>query len=114
MILLLLSGAWREVIHEKNPEAKNLVTMSLFKGTAARLFLIFHPTMLLLKKKDLQFFFKFGRDSFIQHITREILPKVLFVHSNNTLNALVELSEYTKGAQFLIFKMKIFQHSFGE
>jgi hypothetical protein len=31
MILMLLSGAWGKVIHEKKPEAKNLVTLSLLK-----------------------------------------------------------------------------------
>jgi hypothetical protein len=29
MILMLLSWAWGKVIHEKKPEAKNLVTLSL-------------------------------------------------------------------------------------
>ncbi len=29
MILKLLSGTWGKVIHEKKPEAKNLVTLSL-------------------------------------------------------------------------------------
>jgi hypothetical protein len=29
MTLLLFSGAWEKMIHEKKPEAKNLVTLSL-------------------------------------------------------------------------------------
>jgi hypothetical protein len=29
MILMLFSGAWTKMIHEKNPEAKNIVTLSL-------------------------------------------------------------------------------------